>query len=327
MSIINVSHLKKTFGDTTAVEDVSFKVDRGEIFGLLGPNGAGKTTTIRIVLDIFKPDSGNVSILGGPMHEEKKRRIGYMPEERGLYQDIPLERCILYLAALKGVDKNEAGKRLGEYLERFDLTEHRKKKVKELSKGMQQKAQIISTILHNPELILIDEPFTALDPVNTQLVQALMKDLRNEGTTVVMSTHQMNQVEALCDRVGLINKGELMVYGEVQEVRERHSLAEVRVRMEAAPPQIPVRSIALGVIALLIIALGVSVFFTVAPEEVASCFPELSALAGGCRFRGCTHVQEPDCSVLAALEDGRLPESRYESYRALREEAELGRTR
>ena len=160
--------------NTHAVEDVSFEVEQGEIFGLLGPNGAGKTTTIRMMLNIFKPDSGTISILDGPMTEAKKARIGYMPEERGLYQDISLERCLLYLASLKGIPEQEARTRLEEYLERFDLAEHKGKKVKELSKGMQQKAQIISTILHQPELIVVDEPFTALDPLNVQLVKDLM---------------------------------------------------------------------------------------------------------------------------------------------------------
>ncbi|MGD9405561.1 MAG: ATP-binding cassette domain-containing protein, partial [Anaerolineae bacterium] len=165
MHTVQIAHVAKSFGSTQAVVDVSFDVERGEIFGLLGPNGAGKTTTIRMMLDIFKPDRGTVSILGGPMDEGKKDRIGYMPEERGLYQDLPLERCLLYLASLKGQPPAAAQERLTGYLERFDLAAHKDKKVKELSKGMQQKAQIINTILHQPELVIIDEPFTALDPI------------------------------------------------------------------------------------------------------------------------------------------------------------------
>ncbi len=239
MSVIDVSHLKKTFGDTVAVEDVSFEVRPGEIFGLLGPNGAGKTTTIRIALDIFKADSGDVKIFGGAMTEEKKKRIGYMPEERGLYQDIPLERCILYLAALKGVRKAEIGKRLEQYLERFDLAAHRKKKVKELSKGMQQKAQIISTVLHDPDLLIIDEPFSGLDPINTQLVRELMNDLRDRGTAVVMSTHQMNLVEELCDRIVLINKGTNILYGKLAEIRRDFSTGDVLVTTSDALPGVP----------------------------------------------------------------------------------------
>ena len=231
MHTVNVSHIAKSFGETQAVADVSFDVQRGEIFGLLGPNGAGKTTTIRMMLDIFRPDRGTVSILGGPMTEEKKDRIGYMPEERGLYQDISLERCLLYLASLKGLSSAQARARLGALLERFDLAEHKGKKVKELSKGMQQKAQIINTILHQPELIIIDEPFTALDPINTQLVKELMRELRDGGATILMSTHQMHQVEELCDRILLIDDGRDLLYGNLDEIQRRFSGHAVLVRV------------------------------------------------------------------------------------------------
>ena len=238
MKTIQVSHVAKRFGQTQAVADVSFEVGRGEIFGLLGPNGAGKTTTIRLMLDIFEPDRGTVSILGGPMNEAKKDRIGYMPEERGLYQDAPLERCLLYLASLKSVPAAEARRRLGEYLERFDLAAHKGKKVKELSKGMQQKAQIINTILHQPELIIIDEPFTALDPINTQLVKELMRELGDQGITIVMSTHQMHQVEELCDRILLIDQGRDLLFGSVSEIRRRYSGRAVLVRTAGELPHL-----------------------------------------------------------------------------------------
>jgi ABC-2 type transport system ATP-binding protein len=231
MHTIEVSHVAKSFGETQAVADVSFDVERGEIFGLLGPNGAGKTTTIRMMLDLFKPDRGTVSILGGPMTEEKKERIGYMPEERGLYQDAPLDRCLLYLASLKGLSLAEARQRLGALLERFDLAAHKGKKVEELSKGMQQKAQIINTILHRPELVIIDEPFTALDPINTQLVKDLMHELRQQGATILMSTHQMHQVEELCDRILLIDEGRNVLYGNLDEIRRRFSGHAVLVRV------------------------------------------------------------------------------------------------
>ena len=237
MHTIQVTHIAKSFGSTRAVVDVSFVVERGEIFGLLGPNGAGKTTTIRMMLDIFEPDRGTVSILGGPMTEEKKERIGYMPEERGLYQDVPLERCLLYLASLKGLPAAKARKRLGEYLERFDLTAHKSKCVKELSKGMQQKAQIINTILHQPELIIIDEPFAALDPINTQLVKDLMRELRKQGTTILMSTHQMHQVEELCDRILIIDEGRNVLYGELDRIRRDHSGHAVLVRVVGDLPE------------------------------------------------------------------------------------------
>jgi ABC-2 type transport system ATP-binding protein len=238
MNAIQVSHVAKQFGQTQAVADVSFDVGRGELFGLLGPNGAGKTTTIRLILDIFEPDRGTVSILGGPMDEGKKDRIGYMPEERGLYQDAPLERCLLYLASLKSVPAAEARRRLGDYLERFDLAAHKGKKVKELSKGMQQKAQIINTVLHQPELIIIDEPFTALDPINTQLVRDLIRELGDQGTTIVMSTHQMHQVEELCDRIVLIDQGRDLLFGNVNEIRRRYSGHAVLVRTAGKLPDL-----------------------------------------------------------------------------------------
>lgn len=239
MNRVEVSHIAKSFGNVQAVRDVSFEVEKGEIFGLLGPNGAGKTTTIRVMLDIFKPDSGTVSILGGAMSEEKKDLIGYMPEERGLYLDITLERCLVYLATLKGLSAGEASKRLQEYLERFDLLPHKNKKVKELSKGMQQKAQIIAAILHHPQLIIIDEPFTSLDPINTQLVKDLMRELHDQGVTIIMSTHQMHQVEELSDRILLIDEGENVLYGNLDAIRQEYAGHAVMVRSQDGIPALP----------------------------------------------------------------------------------------
>jgi ABC-2 type transport system ATP-binding protein len=239
MQTIAISHIAKSFGTTQAVADVSFSVEAGEIFGLLGPNGAGKTTTIRIMLDLFKPDRGTVAVLGGPMTEEKKNRIGYMPEERGLYQDVPLERCLTYLVTLKGVTETSARRQIAAYLERFDLAPHRDKKVKELSKGMQQKAQLIATIAHQPELVIIDEPFTSLDPVNTQMVKELMRELRDRGTTILMSTHQMHQVEELCDRILLIDEGRDVLYDDLNEIRRRYAGHEVLVRAGGEIPPVP----------------------------------------------------------------------------------------
>ena len=236
MSTINVEAISKAFGAQIAVDGVSFSVDAGEIFGLLGPNGAGKTTTIRIILDIFKPDRGKVAVLGGPMTELKKNRIGYMPEDRGLYQDITLERCLIYLASLKGLNETEAKRRLNEYLERFDLAEHRRKKIKELSKGMQQKAQLIVTLLHRPDILMIDEPFSGLDPVNTQMVKDLLIEERNRGVTIVMSTHQMHQVEELCDRLVLINRGRAVLYGALGDIRKQFTADAVLVRTEDKLP-------------------------------------------------------------------------------------------
>jgi ABC-2 type transport system ATP-binding protein len=235
---VEVTQLSKRFGATQAVDDVSFAVKQGEIFGLLGPNGAGKTTTIRLMLDIFKPDYGTVSILDGPMTEAKKERIGYMPEERGLYQEMQLERCLIYLAGLKGVSAAEARQRVLAYLERFDLAQHRHKKVKELSRGMQQKSQIINTVMHEPELLIVDEPFSGLDPVNTKLVKVLMDEMRQKGTTIIMSTHMMHQVEELCDRIVLINRGRNVLYGPLNQIRRAYAGHAVLVRVDGPLPSV-----------------------------------------------------------------------------------------
>ncbi len=229
MATIQVRDIVKRFGNQTAVNQVSFDVEPGEIFGLLGPNGAGKTTTIRIILDIFKPDSGSVEVLGGKMTEEKKNRIGYLPEERGLYQDISLERCLNYLVRLKGLKSSLVAQRVTDLMKQFDLYDHRKKKVKELSKGMQQKAQLIATLAHEPDLIIVDEPFSGLDPVNTQMVKDLLLKERDRGKTIVMCTHQMHQVEELCDRLVLINHGKVMLYGKINEIRRNFASHEVMI--------------------------------------------------------------------------------------------------
>jgi ABC-2 type transport system ATP-binding protein len=216
---IAVTHLYKSFGQVHAVEDVSFEVYPGEVFGLLGPNGAGKTTTIRMILDIFRPDRGETTILGGKLDEKKKKRIGYMPEERGLYRAQPLEPTLVFLAKLKGLDEATARRRLKPWLERLDLYEHRLKKVQDLSKGMQQKAQIIATLVHEPDIIIIDEPFSGLDPVNTRLVKEIIAEQCQAGRTVMMSTHQMHQVEELCSRIVLIHQGRVVLYGEVEQIK------------------------------------------------------------------------------------------------------------
>jgi ABC-2 type transport system ATP-binding protein len=239
MSIVQVSNLAKRFGATQAVADVSFTVEPGEIFGLLGPNGAGKTTTIRMMLDIFRPDEGTVRIFGGDLDMEKKRRIGYMPEERGLYKDQKLEPTLVYLATLKGLDEKTARSRLGPWLERFDLAVHSEKKVQELSKGMQQKAQIIATLLHEPDLIVIDEPFSGLDPVSTRLVKQILEEQRQAGHSVLMSTHQMYQVEALADRIVLIDEGQTVLYGAVQEIKRSFAGNAVTIEGQGDFSQIP----------------------------------------------------------------------------------------
>jgi ABC-2 type transport system ATP-binding protein len=238
MSAVEISKITKSFGALKAVDEVSFNIEKGEIFGLLGPNGAGKTTAIRCMLDIFKPDSGSIALLGGPMSESKKNLIGYMPEERGLYQDIPLDRCLSYLGSLKGLSPLEVRQRSDGYLERFDLVDYKTKKVKELSKGMQQKAQIIATILHHPELLIVDEPFSGLDPVNTQMVKDLLREQREQGVTIILCSHQMQLVEELCDRIVLIDHGKVMLYGGLADIRRQFSGNVVKVRMEGAIPEL-----------------------------------------------------------------------------------------
>ena len=237
MDTIVVNHIAKSFGDTKAVKDVSFRVRPGEIFGLLGPNGSGKTTSIRVILDIYQPDQGDITILDGPMTEEKLNHIGYLPEERGLYQDIEVARNLTYLATLKNMTKEQIDQKLPAWLERFDLTEHQKKKTKELSKGMQQKAQLIAALIHEPEIIIIDEPFSSLDPVNTQLVKDLLIELRNQGKTIIMCTHQMNQVEKLCDRLVLIDHGTVLLEGSLKEVQEQFSTNQLLIQTDSDLPE------------------------------------------------------------------------------------------
>lgn len=211
------------------MRELSFAVEPGEIFGLLGPNGAGKTTTIRMALDLFKPDSGTIDVFGGPMDEAKKDRIGYMPEERGLYEDMTLVDCLHYLGQLKSLSHKETQTRTEAALKRMDLWEHRKKKIEKLSRGMTQKAQVIAATLHDPDLLIVDEPFANLDPVNIELVKSILLDLKARGKGIIMSSHQLALVEALCDRIVLINKGERLIYGSVREVKQQYASNEILV--------------------------------------------------------------------------------------------------
>ena len=221
---IKVEHIFKNYGDFRAVDDLSFEVYRGEIFAMLGPNGSGKTTTMRMILDILKPDTGRITVLGGPLNDATKDRIGYLPEERGLYRNVRVLDVMVYLGTLKGLSTTEAKKRSIELLERLDLAEHIKKKVSELSKGMQQKVQFAVTVLHNPDLIIVDEPFSGLDPVNSLVLKDLLMDFKARGGTIVMSTHQMYQVEEMADRLLMIHRGQQKLYGPVDEIRRRYAL-------------------------------------------------------------------------------------------------------
>src|SRR5690554_1941636 len=218
---ICVRNVTKRYGNFTAVDALSFDVEPGEIFAMLGPNGAGKTTMIRMILDILKPDKGSIEVLGAPLTDATKDRIGYLPEERGLYRDVPVIDVLTYLAQLKGVPRAEAQRRATTMLEQVGLEANIKSKVSELSKGMQQKVQTVATVLHRPSLVIIDEPFSGLDPVNTQMIKDLLYDLNRDGTTIVMSTHQMNFIEEMANRLVMIDHGHRVLYGSVQDVRDR----------------------------------------------------------------------------------------------------------
>ena len=214
--------VSKTFAGHVAVRDLSLEVPRGSVFGLLGPNGAGKTTTLRMVMNILGPDAGSIEILGRPADLAARDRVGYMPEERGLYPRMVLEEQLVFLAAIKGVPRKVATEQLGPWLERLGLSDWRQRKTNELSKGKQQKAQFIATVLHEPELLIMDEPMSGLDPVGMDVMRDVMVDLSRRGSTIVLSSHQMDTVERLCDRVALINKGEKVLEGAVGEVKDRH---------------------------------------------------------------------------------------------------------
>jgi ABC-2 type transport system ATP-binding protein len=239
MTAVAVHHLYKSYAGKPAVKDLSFSVAPGEILGLIGPNGAGKSSTIKMILDFMKPDSGKVEIFGHPMSEATKDRIGYLPEEKGLYKKLPALDQIIYLASLKGMDRALAEERAHALLRRTGMFESRKKKIKEMSKGMGQMIQLIVTIVHNPELIFLDEPFSGLDPVNTELLKNIVGDLRDQGKAIILSTHQMNQVEELCDRVLMINHGTAVLYGDLQETKARFRKKTLLVAVEGELPDVP----------------------------------------------------------------------------------------
>jgi len=220
---IRIDGVTKSYAGHVAVRDLSLTVPRGSIFGLLGPNGAGKTTTLRMVMDILGPDSGTIEILGRPADRAARDRIGYMPEERGLYPRMVLEEQLLFLAEIKGTPRAEARRRLPGWLERMGLAEWSRRKVNELSKGMQQKAQLVATLLHEPEVLILDEPMSGLDPLGADLVRGVLLDQRRQGKTIVLSSHQMETVERLCDSIGLINRGRKLLEGPLSEVKGRHA--------------------------------------------------------------------------------------------------------
>ena len=233
-----VSGVRKSFNSTLVVNDISFDVEQGEILGLIGPNGAGKTTTIRMIMDIIKPDSGKITILGESLSENAKNRIGYLPEERGLYRKLTVIDSIVYLASLKGITSHAARSRAEELLERIDMLPHKNKKIEELSRGMGQFIQFLVTVIHDPQIIILDEPFAGLDPVNTELLKDLTLELRNQGKSIILSTHRMNEVEELCDRIFMIHEGQSVLYGELARIKARYRGNSIIVELEGEVPQL-----------------------------------------------------------------------------------------
>ncbi len=219
-SVLELSGVSKTYGTFRAVDDLSFSVEPGEIFGFLGPNGAGKTTTLRMILDIIRPTTGRVMVLGAESALDVRHRLGYLPEERGLYKKMTAVQTITYFAQLKGMNGAAAKRRAMELLERFGLTDFAKAKIEALSKGMAQKVQVLSAIAHEPELVILDEPFSGLDPVNQQVLEEMILDLAGQDRTILFSTHVMQHAERLCDRLLLIAQGKNVFYGTLQEARE-----------------------------------------------------------------------------------------------------------
>jgi ABC-2 type transport system ATP-binding protein len=241
---VEVYGISKRYGHQLAVDNLSFEVRQGEIFSMLGPNGAGKTTTIRMILDIIKPDSGTIEVLGGRFTEATKQRIGYLPEERGLYKGVRLVELLTYLGTLKGMNTVDATRRASQLLDEVGLGENKKSKVSELSRGMSQKVQFVATIIHDPDLIIIDEPFAGLDPVNTELLKNMIYKLKAEGKTIVMSIHEMHQVEEMADRLLMINHGQRVLYGSVDEVRQQYAENAVVVSGQGEWQKLPgVRSV------------------------------------------------------------------------------------
>jgi ABC-2 type transport system ATP-binding protein len=228
MSVVNkihsleVSGVTKTFDTTRVVNNISFDVNPGEIFGLIGPNGAGKTTTIRMIMDIIRPDAGQIRVFGNIISERAKDGIGYLPEERGLYKKQSLLQSLYYIASLKGIERPVVDKRADELLRRVGMISHKNKKIEELSRGMSQLAQFLITIVHEPRLIILDEPFANLDPVNTELIKEIIFELRGQNKAIILSTHRMNEVEELCDRIFMINKGKGVLYGDLNEIKSRY---------------------------------------------------------------------------------------------------------
>jgi ABC-2 type transport system ATP-binding protein len=230
--VVEVEGIVKSYNGVKAVQGISFAIGKGSIYGLLGPNGAGKTTTIRMLMRIILPDAGGIRLFGDDLHQADKARIGYLPEERGLYKKMKVIDMLTFFGQIKGMERQAARTRAAEWLDRLDLTDFAEKKAEELSKGMQQKAQFIATVLHEPDLIILDEPFSGLDPVNTNLLKDIILEYHHKGHTVIFSTHMMEQVEKLCESICLINKGQVVLSGTLHEVKAEYGVNGVTLRYE-----------------------------------------------------------------------------------------------
>jgi ABC-2 type transport system ATP-binding protein len=237
-TVLRAERLCKWFGRTQVVEDLSLEVKRGEIVGLLGPNGSGKTTSLRMMLGLIPPDAGRVTILGQPP-QRARDRTGYLPEERGLYKDERALDMLVYVGRLRGMSRTEARRRALEWMARLKLEDHTRSKVEKLSHGMQQRLQFIASVLHDPELLILDEPFQGLDPIHTLLLLQILGELRDQGVAIVLSTHQLDLAEQLCDRVAMLFQGRVVVEGTLEEIRQKFAGRVVRVIAESLPPDLP----------------------------------------------------------------------------------------
>jgi len=229
MEAVAVEHVSKHFDTVVAVDDLSLRVEQGAVFGLLGPNGAGKTTTLRMIMHILAPDEGAIRVLGQPASDRTQDLIGYLPEERGLYTRMKVRDVLIFLAALKGLSEAEASRRVTQWMERLGLAAWSEKKINDLSKGMQQKAQFIAAVVHRPPLLILDEPFTGLDPVNATLIKDIMLELREKGATIILSTHRMEQVEMMCDAICLINHGRSVLAGDLRAIKKSYGKNTLRI--------------------------------------------------------------------------------------------------
>ena len=223
MKVIEISNVTKKYGDRVAVHNFSFTAESGKIYGFLGPNGAGKTTTIRMIMGIIEPDSGNINVFGEKLSEGSKKRIGYIPEERGLYKKYRVSDLLLYFGRLKGLSLEDARKNTEIWLDRVGLKDRANSKIEELSKGMQQNVQLIVSLINNPDLVILDEPFVGLDPINTRNMKEIIYSLKESEKTIIFSTHQMNEAERLCDHIFLINKGTKIIDGTLEEIKKKYS--------------------------------------------------------------------------------------------------------